>query len=159
MAGAVVVAALALVLQLAVLYAVYRQSKTLEVQMRVLVPKAEALMESAEKTIALSRQQITEVTTKASQVMDTTRTQLGKMDQSLSEITSRLKVQLERVEMVLDDSMGRVQETVASVHHGVMKPIREITGVAAGVRAAVSYLVKGGRPNVTQATHDEEMFI
>jgi hypothetical protein len=74
-------------------------------------------------------------------------------------MTSRLKVQMERIELVLDDSMSRVHETVAIVHDGIMKPLREVTGVASGIRAAVAHLIRGGRPSVAQATSDEEMFI
>jgi hypothetical protein len=45
------------------------------------------------------------------------------------------------------------------VHSGVMRPLREIQGITAGVRAALAFLAKGGRANVNQITHDEEMFI
>jgi hypothetical protein len=55
--------------------------------------------------------------------------------------------------------MSRAQETVATVQSGIMKPLREIQGVAAGVRTAIFYLMRGGRPSPAQATADEEMFI
>jgi hypothetical protein len=41
----------------------------------------------------------------------------------------------------------------------ILKPIREVNGLAAGIRAGVSHLMKGNRPNVAHATQDEEMFI
>jgi hypothetical protein len=40
-----------------------------------------------------------------------------------------------------------------------LKPIREIQGMTAGVRAAVQHFLRGGRPSVAQATQDDEMFI
>jgi hypothetical protein len=55
--------------------------------------------------------------------------------------------------------MSRAQEAVVAAHRGIMKPLREIQGVAAGVRTAVFYLMRGGRPSPAQATADEEMFI
>ena len=55
--------------------------------------------------------------------------------------------------------MSRAQETVATVQSGIMVPLREIQGVAAGVRTAIFYLMRGGRPTPAQATADEEMFI
>jgi hypothetical protein len=61
--------------------------------------------------------------------------------------------------MVLDETMSRAQETVNVVQSGIMMPLREIQGVAAGVRTAIYYLIRGGRPNPTEATADEEMFI
>jgi hypothetical protein len=41
-----------------------------------------------------------------------------------------------------------------------MRPLREIHGVAAGLRATLLHLASGGRStSVAQATQDEEMFI
>jgi hypothetical protein len=55
--------------------------------------------------------------------------------------------------------MSRVHHTVIQLNNGVLKPVKEINGVAAGVRAALDTLVRGKRPNPAQATADEEMFI
>jgi hypothetical protein len=40
-----------------------------------------------------------------------------------------------------------------------MRPLREVNGIAAGVRAALNALARGNRPTVDRATSDEEMFI
>jgi hypothetical protein len=45
------------------------------------------------------------------------------------------------------------------MHNGVLKPLKEVQGVAAGVRAAFFFLLRGRRPNPSNATVDEEMFI
>lgn len=159
MTGFVAVSAVAMVLQLATLYAVYRSVKGLQEKISPLIPRTQAVLESAERTIEQSRKSIAEISAKVNHVMDVTKTQMSKVEDTVSEVSSRLKVQMERAEMVLDDSMGRMQETVAAVHTGVIKPIREISGVASGIRAAVNHLLRGGRPSVAQATSDEEMFI
>ena len=67
--------------------------------------------------------------------------------------------QLAHAEMVIDDTMSRAQETVTTVQRGIMTPLREIQGVAAGVRTTILYLMRGGRPSPAPATADEEMFI
>jgi hypothetical protein len=77
----------------------------------------------------------------------------------VTDASSRAKVQLEKMEMVVDDTVSRVHQTVTVVNSGVIRPIRELQGVAAGVRTAVQYLLQGGRPSVAQATQDDEMFI
>ena len=66
---------------------------------------------------------------------------------------------MERAEMVLDDTMTRVQQTVSIVQSGVVRPVREVYGFWAGLRTALQYLGRGGRPTVDHATSDEEMFI
>jgi hypothetical protein len=45
------------------------------------------------------------------------------------------------------------------LHDGIMKPLREVNGIAAGVRAALGAMARGNRPTVDRATSDEEMFI
>ena len=40
-----------------------------------------------------------------------------------------------------------------------MRPLREVNGIAAGMKTALAYLARGNRPSPDQATSDEEMFI
>jgi hypothetical protein len=96
---------------------------------------------------------------KANEMMDMGKAQMVKLDEVITDAAGRAKVQLERAEMVVDDTMTRVHESVTAVHTGVLRPIREIHGVTAGLRAAVQHFLRGGRPSVAQATHDDEMFI
>jgi hypothetical protein len=105
------------------------------------------------------RRQIAEITSRTTEILDTTRVQLGRVDAVMQDVTTRAAIQLDRAEMVLDDAMNRAQETVALVHSGVMKPLRQIQAVAAGLQAVVNYLMRGRNGNPTRATVDEEMFI
>ncbi|HBY60794.1 MAG TPA: hypothetical protein DEH78_13310 [Solibacterales bacterium] len=159
MAGAVVVSALALVLQLLILYGLYRSTQATQARVNEMMPRVAQLIESAESALSQGRQQIGDVTVKANEVLTLARTQLDRVDSSLGEVLFKLKAQLERAEVMLDDSLTRVHQTVTTVHTGVMKPLREVSGVAAGVRAALHHLSRGGKPAPNQATHDEEMFI
>jgi ABC-type transporter Mla subunit MlaD len=145
-----------------------------------LVPRIQALVETANGTLAENRQSVQQITTRlgeitgkaneiaakasdmatrANELLDISKVQAVKIDALVSDASARAKVQMDRAELVLDDTMGRVQESVSTVHHGVMKPLREVAGVANGVKAAVSTLLKGQRPSVDQVTQDEEMFI
>jgi ABC-type transporter Mla subunit MlaD len=159
MTGAVVVSAIAIVIQLGILFGIYRTAKSMQGVVEKLVPKAEGVIEKAEAVLDQSKKQIQELTSKANEVMDSTRNQLAKVDEVLTEATGRARVQMERIEMVMDDTISRLHETVAVLHTGVMNPLRKASGVIAGVRATVNHLVRGGRPSVAQATSDEEMFI
>lgn len=159
MAAAVVVAALALLLQAVMLVGVYRSSKATKEQVGIIAGHVESLTQSAQRTVEQSRKQITEVTTKATEVLDLTRTQLVRIDEVLSEATARAKIQMDRVEMVLDDTISRLHETTTLVQNGILRPLREINGFVVGVRTALAHLLHGRRPTVEQATHDEEMFI
>jgi hypothetical protein len=124
-----------------------------------LLPKLESLVDASQKAVVDGRQQILEVTAKTHEILDSTKRQLVKVEDVVNDATSRAKVQLEHAEMVVDDTMTRAHQTIGAVHSGLMRPAREIHGVAAGIRAALAHLVSGGRPSVAQATQDEEMFI
>ena len=159
MTAFVIIAAIALCIQAAMLVAVSRTTKALQGKIEPLVPKLESLMASTKATVELSKQQIAEITSQASEILASTKSQLAMVEEVVTEATARAKVQMERVELVLDDTVSRAHETVALVHTGIMRPLREINGIAAGIRTALAYLGRGSRPSVAQATSDEEMFI
>jgi ABC-type transporter Mla subunit MlaD len=151
--------AISQVVQMIALVVLQRRAKELQQQVAEFSPRAESILVSAKETLDQTRTQVADLSAKANDVLDTTRSQLGRVEGLLTEVTSRAKAQMDRAELVLDDTLGRVHETVAVLHNGVMKPVREVSGLAAGFKAALAHLMKGGRPNVSQATHDEEMFI
>lgn len=152
------VATIAMVLQLATLFGIYKASQGMNEKVQQLMPKVETLIETSRRTVDESRVQILDITNKTSDILDTARKQLQRVDEVLEDATARARVQMDRAEMVLDDAMVRTQQTVAAVQNGIVKPVREIQAVAVGLRTAVHFLVRG-RPNPTQATSDEEMFI
>lgn len=154
----VFVAAAALCIQAGLLFGILKTARALEKQTLPLLPKVDALVESSRVVIDDSRQQIHDITVKTNEILDATKIQLARVDDVLQDAAARAHIQLEHAEMVIDDAMNRAQETVALVHSGIMKPLREIQGVTAGVRAAIQFLMRGRRSGV-QATADEEMFI
>jgi biopolymer transport protein ExbB/TolQ len=155
----VFVSAVAMCIQAGMLFAIYRATRSLEQRAIPLLPKIDALVESSRKVVDDSRTQIHDITVKTNEILDSTKKQLARVDEVLEDATSRAKIQLDRAEMVLDDTMQRAQEAVAVVHSGVMKPLREIQGVAAGIRAGLNFLMRGRRDGPLNATADEEMFI
>lgn len=159
MTAFVIIAAIALCIQAGMLTAMYRTTKAMQTQIQPLLPKVESLVDTTKTTVEQSRKQIADVTTHANEILESTKRQLAMVEDVVSDASARAKVQLERVELVLDDTLNRAHETVATVHDGIMRPLREINGIAAGIKSALAYLARGNRPSVDQATSDEEMFI
>jgi hypothetical protein len=155
----VIVAAVALVMQFVMLYGVRKSALAVELRVATLAPKLEALADTSRAAIEEGRASMSEITARTKEILDTTQRQLIRVEDVLEDATGRARVQMDRAEMVLDDAMSRAQETVAVVHGGIMKPIREINAVAAGLRAAVQYFARGDRPHPDQVIADEEMFI
>ena len=118
--------------------------------MRIALPNGIATSEQIEL--------IADIAAKTSEILETTRQQVHRIDEFMDEAASRARVQFDRAEMVLDDAMGRTQRTLAMVERGILKPIVQVQGVAAGLKSAITVLLRG-RPNPEEAHSDEEMFI
>lgn len=158
MAGFTFVAAVALVIQACLMFGMYKATTALSERVVTILPKVEALMDTSRVAIEESRLTIAEIRQKSNLILDTGHRQIKQLEGILSDAAARTTKQLAYAEAVVEDALTRIEETVQLVHKGVLKPIRGITGIAAGVSAALQYLMRR-RPNPERATLDEEMFI
>jgi hypothetical protein len=155
----VAISAIALLMQFVMLLGLFLIARKLQQAILPMIPQIEAIIGTTRRTVDSVSVHIEKIGTTSNAILDVTRQQVHKIDELLSDAAIRAKVQMERAEMVLDDSMTRVQQTVTAVQSGVLRPIREVYGVLSGLRTALAYLGRGGRPTVDHATADEEMFI
>ena len=155
----VAVAAFALVIQMGAMLALFLIARKLQNQLMGVWPELQSIIGSTRRTTESVERHVEKIGNTSTAILDTTKLQVGKIDELLTDATVRAKVQLERAEMVLDDTMGRAQNTVSIVQRTVLRPIREINGVLTGIRTSIAHLGKGGRPTVDHVTSDEEMFI
>lgn len=162
----VTVSAIALCIQAGLLYGIYKAARSVSEHTASVVPQAKNILAMAESTLDQSRKHVVEmvakaneITGKANEIMDSAKLQMAKLDEVVTDAATRTRRQLERAEMVVGDTVSRVHESVAAVHNGIMKPIREINGLAVGVKTAMIHLIRRSRPNITEVTQQEEMFI
>ncbi len=177
MAAFVIISAIALCIQAGMLIGMYKTTKALQQVITPLVPKVDSLVTKTSAIVEKSSQQITAITTKANDILDSTKRQLAIVEDVLGDASvrakrelatvedlvndaaGRAKMHMDRAELVIDDTLSRAHETVAVVHSGIMRPLREVNGIAAGIKAGFSAISRGNRPTVDRATSDEEMFI
>jgi flagellar biosynthesis protein FliQ len=155
----VFVSAVALAIQAGCLLGVYKAVREMQKQTARVIPKVESLVITSQAAVEDSRKQLAEITSRTNTILDTTQKQLDTMEGFLNDAVSRAKVQMERVEMVVDDTLDRAQSTVHLVHGTILTPLRQIHGLAEGLKAALTYFMRGNRPSPDRATVDEEMFI
>jgi hypothetical protein len=155
----VAISAAALIFQAAMLYGTYKASRELRDRIVPLTVKVDALVETSRFAVDEARVKMVEITTKTNQILDVAKQQMETVEELLEDASLRTRRQLQRAEIVVEDALERAQETVELVHKGILTPIRGINGVAAGVRAALYFLLRGSRPSPDQVTVDEEMFI
>ena len=107
MTAFVIIAAIALCIQAGMLAAMYRTTKAMQTQIQPLLPKVESLVDTTKTAVEQSRKQITDVTKQANEIL--TIHQAAACDGGrccVADASIGAKVQLERVELVLDDSLN-----------------------------------------------------
>jgi hypothetical protein len=159
MTAAIVVAAAAIVIQTVLLFAMFLASRAMKSQVSGLIAKVEPMTETGQRLLEEARASFGELSGKAGELLEISRRQLGRVDEVLAEATTRSRTQMDRIEMVVDDTVNRFQETTALLQNGIVKPLKQISGLTIGFRTALSVLLGARRTTVEQATHDEEMFI
>ncbi len=156
---AVAVSSISLLMNAIAAFGTLRAVKRLEQKIEPLVPEALSAIQNAQSMFRETLAEIHDLSDRARSVLDATQAQVEAISAARTDITERLRVQSERAELIIDDTLSRVQEVVHVFHNGIMRPVREVNGVMAGIKTAVQTFVAGRRPSVAQATQDDEMFI
>jgi hypothetical protein len=159
MAIAVLISSIALLLSALASVGTYLTVRKLQSQVSPLVPQVTEFLVNSRAALDEALKQFRETGEKTQAVLDDLRTEVAGFSAARTDITNHVQAQIQRIELVLDDSLSDIQEVVSVVHGGVIKPIREVTGLVAGVRTAVRSFFGARRPSVAQATQDEEIFI
>jgi ABC-type transporter Mla subunit MlaD len=136
-----------------------RTAQKLYNEISPLIPQASETMRQAQVTLTETARDVRDITSSAKATLDAMQNQIEQIDRARTELSTHVRAQGERLELVLDDIFSRLQEVIGVVHGSVIRPVREIGSLVAGVKAGVQALFLGRRPTVDRATHDEEMFI
>jgi hypothetical protein len=106
------------------------------------------------------RPRISEVSDQAVAIARSGRQQVERIGALLNDASGRARARLEQIDQSVENTVDQVGHVGDAMKRAVMRPVREANGIAAGISAAVSTLVKGPRKSsVDAATQDEEMFI
>lgn len=186
--AAVALACLAFLVQAGAAIALYRVASSMQKKIFPLVDRADALVKEAAPVVAKVgpvidktgpaidsargvlartetiidelRPRIAEISTEAAAIAKSSRLQVERIGELLDEAGSRAKERLEQIDHSVDATVEHLEQAGDVMRRAVMRPVREVNGLAAGISAAVSTLVHGSRKSsVASATQDEEMFI
>jgi hypothetical protein len=107
-----------------------------------------------------NRPRVAEVCDEAVAIAESSRKQVERLGGLIYEAGDRARTRLEQIDTAVETTVEHVEHAGESIRHAVLRPVLEVNGLAAGISAAVSTLVKGPRrSSVDSATQDEEMFI
>jgi methyl-accepting chemotaxis protein len=164
----VIVAAVAIVVQMGILLALYmamRQTATrmegiagrLEQQTTPVLTTATAILEDAKPKIA-------EITTNLAESTATVRAHVTYVAEASGEIVERARDHAMRMDEFLGSTMGKIETASEILETKVLSPVRRVQGIIAAVNAGLGILKasKGSRKTPRhghEAEQDEEMFI
>jgi methyl-accepting chemotaxis protein len=162
----VIVAAVAIVLQTAILFAFYKLTREttarieniagrLEQQTTPVLVTAQAILEDAQPKLA-------EITSNLAESTATVRAHVAQMADATGEIVERARNQAARLDELVSTTVEKIEVTTDFVQHGVINPVRRIYALVQAVSAGLNFL-KAARArhkakNGAGEAH-EEMFI
>lgn len=179
-AGAVGISTLCIVAVAVIAFLVYRiairvHDHTVEAMERVgpVVSKASFVLDEV-KPIAISLKKLSdengpkfsaaasrvvEIADHARDISAVARDQAHRFAEVGKDIADRTTAKVALVDAAVEDTVDQVQLAGSNLKDVAMKPVREASGLIAGVRAAVSTYAAGRRSGVERIAQDEEMFI
>jgi len=119
-------------------------------------PKVSSIASNAEVVAANAR----DISVEARQISHVAREQAHRFAVVGDDIAVRTLAKAAQVDALMDDAVAQAQIAGVQVKEAMLKPVREASGVAAGIRAAVTtYAAANRRGTLGPVAQDEEMFI
>ena len=126
----------------------------------MLIQSANQATTSANQIMQEVRPRIAHLSDEAIAIVRSGREQVERVGDLLQDAGDRTRVRLEQIDHAVDATVNQIENASNAVKSAVLRPVREVNGIAAGISAAVSALVHGQhKSSVDSATQDEEMFI
>jgi hypothetical protein len=170
----VLLACLASVWQALILAAVYRAGKEAQkagkeaqAKLAPLVDRFDALLTTSTaflttsgKILEENRPRVAGITAEALVIAKTARQQAERIGEVIDDANGRAKARIAQIDQTVAHTVEQVDHASEAVKSAVMKPVKEVNGIVAGVKAALNTYAQGGNRNSPEhATQDEEMFI
>lgn len=164
----VIVAAVAIVLQMVILLAMFLAVRQAADRMVKLAERVEAqtapVLTTSHAILDDARPKIAEITSNLAESTATIRDQVSSMAEATEEIVDRARMQAARLDDLVSNTVAKVEATTDFVQHSVITPVRRIQAIAQAVSAGLSFLRanrarRKGENGGSAADVDEEMFI
>ena len=162
----IVIAAIAIVVQAAILTAMAIQVRTsLTAFTRIatqLQTRIDPILVRTNRILEDSEGRIASVMGDASEVTRLARGQAQRLDRVFTDTIDRLRTQLLRVDQILSGALEVIDEAGTTVRRKLWEPVHKATAVLRGLQAGLDFIrnARGPRPPASDAVNeDEELFI
>jgi uncharacterized protein YjbJ (UPF0337 family) len=158
-AGGVVIAAVCFLALLITMVILLRSVNRLKEKVEPLTEKTIPILEMVRTSLVEIMPRMAEVSADAVEISKSAKEQVHRLGELLKDFSDRARAQVARIDGAVEQTVGNVQHAGETVKDVVLKPVREVNGVLAGIKTALSVYSHGRRQSVDHATQDEEMFI
>jgi len=161
----VCVAAAAILLQAAILVAMYLQMRRttdrmerftadLESRLTPILTRVQILLEDTQPKIS-------EMVADAAHVVYLARAQAQKVDRVFTEASDRLRGQLVRADRIVTGALEAVEDAGSKFSHNVWRPVRQVSALMQGIKVGIDLLRsrRGRRRPEEPLEQEEELFI
>jgi uncharacterized protein Yka (UPF0111/DUF47 family) len=125
-----------------------------------MVDNVTSVISTSNRILEETRPRIAEITGETAAIARSGREQVERLGALLNHAGEQAQARLAQIDHAVESTVEQIEHVGDSVKRSVLKPVKGVNGLAAGISAAVSTLVHGSRKSsVDSATQDEEMFI
>jgi hypothetical protein len=160
----IVIAAVAIVIQMAILLAMFFQVRTaIEQFTRIatdLQNRIDPILLRTSRILEDSEDRIASIMGDAAEITRVARGSAQKVDRVFTDAVERLRVQIIRADHILTGTLEVVEESGAKFRRTLWTPIQQASAILKGMKVAIDMLRgQNRRPEPDSATADEELFI
>jgi hypothetical protein len=161
----VVIAAIAIVIQSAMMVAMFFQLKAALKQITTVANELQnrmgPILLRVNRILDDSEDRIKSIMSDASEITRVARSQAQKVDRVFTDALERLRVQILRADTILTGTLEVIEDTGSQLKNTVWRPIQQASALLKGIKVGIDIL-RGNRKRVeteTIVTEDEELFI
>jgi uncharacterized protein YoxC len=167
----VIVATVAIFLQLVILFALYRAMKQTAARVEGIAGRMEEqttpLLASARVILEDSQPKIAEITSNLAESTATLRAHVSQVAEATGEIVERARLQAVRVDEFVGSTMDKIEIASELLETRVLSPVRRVRAILSAVNAGLGFLrnsrgqqrARAARAGHDRSAQDEEMFI
>jgi len=161
----IVVASVAIVIQAAVLTAMFFQMKRLSERLERFTGDLESLLTPILSRVQIfledTQPKISEMVADAAHVVYLARAQAQKVDRVFTEASDRLRGQLVRADRILTGAMETMEDAGSKFTHSVWRPVQKVSALMQGIKVGIDLLRarRANRRPEEPLEHEEELFI
>jgi hypothetical protein len=165
MEGFVIVAMLAIVVQMATLLVIFFQLRAASRQMQQITAdlqrKIDPILVRINRVLENSEDKISSIVTDAAEMTRVARAQAQKVDRLVTEALDRMRSQVIRVDSILSGALEAVEDAGLKLRRNFLGPLHQASAVLKGIRTGIDFIrgQRAGRASEVRQEQDEELFI